>query len=124
MGLTCLSSFAGHVVAWGALDVIGWIRVHPIIIKACDDFVVVDLINEIRRPQFNRIFDELRRNTWHHVDSLMKIRHAIIKESCDRGPLISGNLNLLKPLQRIGRHAFFVMKFPIKTVFSLCKLNF
>ena len=54
----------------------------------------------------------------------MKIGRAKIQETCDRGPLKSYDRGCPIFFKQIGRSTIFAMKFPIITMFFLCKLSF
>ena len=88
---------------------ITWIRAHLIAINSRDNFAAIDLINEIRRPWFNRALGEPRFDTWLHKETPTKIGRAIIVGYWDQGPSKSGNVSRPKSLQRIERAAFFAL---------------
>ena len=66
-----------------------WTLVHPIVIRARDDFAAVDCINEIQRLRFNHAFGDSWSDRWLHKENPMKIGRAIIVESSDHGPSFS-----------------------------------
>ena len=93
---------------------ISWTLIHLIMINACNDFMAVDLINQIRRPRFNSALDEPRIDTWPLNYTPMKIgrtkSRGVESASWDHGPLIMRDHSHPKFHQQIRRTAIFAIK--------------
>ena len=71
-------------VRWNDFDQrasIVWTQVQPITIKAHAYWWTVDHISDIRRPQFNRAFDDSWSDTWLDKETMMKIEQPKSKRS-------------------------------------------